>query len=182
MDRFALALSALLLCVGTASAEEVDCDWESTARLARLLGFRCQTDVGRGAAVVPPGDILRLVKRIVSPNTIDPRLVLAVIAAESAFDTRAISPRNAIGLMQLMPETVARYEVSNPFDAEENIRAGAAYLGLLRQRFGNLNLALAAYNAGEANVLIYGDVPPFEETIQYVARVTRFYERYRRIY
>ena len=127
----------------------------------------------------PSPEILELVARAVRGSETDPRLVLAVIAAESAFDKTAVSRKNARGLMQLMPETQSRYGVRNPFDAEENIRAGTSYLTFLIKKFGNLKLALAAYNAGEGPVLDYGAVPPFTETTGYVDRVLRLYEKYK---
>ncbi|HWE73541.1 MAG TPA: lytic transglycosylase domain-containing protein [Stellaceae bacterium] len=127
----------------------------------------------------PTPAIVQLVERIVHGSEIDPRLVLAVIAAESAFDRQAVSPKNAMGLMQLMPATVARFGVQNPFDPEENVRAGASYLQFLLKKYGDLKLALAAYNAGEGPVLSYGTVPPYAETTEYVARVLRLYERYK---
>ncbi len=116
-----------------------------------------------------------LVKRVASRNGLDARLVMAVIAAESAFDDHAVSQRNAMGLMQLTPETAARFGVRDPFDPEQNIRGGTTYLRWLLERFsGNLTLALAAYNAGEKTVEYYGGVPPFAETVEYINRVRYF--------
>lgn len=124
----------------------------------------------------PPPRIVKLVEKIAESKGLDPRLVLAVIAAESAFDTKAVSPRNARGLMQLMPETADRYGVRDPFDSEQNIRGGTTYLRWLLRRFaGDLTLTLAAYNAGEKAVDYYGGVPPFAETIEYVRRIKQFY-------
>jgi hypothetical protein len=124
----------------------------------------------------PPPHIVVLVEKIAASKGLDPRLVLAVIAAESAFDTKAVSRRNAMGLMQLMPETADRYGVRDPFEPEQNIRGGTTYLRWLLQRFaGNLTLTLAAYNAGEGAVDYYGGVPPFAETIAYVDRIKRLY-------
>ena len=117
-----------------------------------------------------------LVKRLASRTGLDARLVMAVIAAESAFDDHAVSQRNAMGLMQLTPETAARFGVRDPFDPEQNIRGGTTYLRWLLERFsGNLTLALAAYNAGEKTVEYYGGVPPFAETVEYINRVRYFY-------
>ena len=100
------------------------------------------------------------------------KLVLAVIAVESAFDAHAVSQKNAMGLMQLTADTAARFGVRDPFDPEQNIRGGTTYLRWLIQRFaGDLTLALAAYNAGENNVDYYGGVPPFAETIEYIKRI-----------
>ncbi len=116
------------------------------------------------------------IERIALSQGVDARLVIAVIATESAFNQRAISRKNAQGLMQLMPETAARFGVRDPFNAEQNIRGGTTYLRWLMERFqGDVNLALAAYNAGEAAVDLYGGIPPFRETVDYVKRVNRFY-------
>jgi soluble lytic murein transglycosylase-like protein len=125
----------------------------------------------------PPQRILHLVEKIAAIEGVDPRLVLAVIAAESDFDDRAVSPKKALGLMQLMPDTANHYGVRDPFDSEQNIRGGTAYLRWLLHRFaGDLSLTLAAYNAGEEAVQYYGGVPPYAETIEYVARIKAFYE------
>lgn len=111
---------------------------------------------------------------------VDRALVRAVIHAESAFRPNAISIAGAQGLMQLMPETAERFNVDNPFNARQNIRGGVRYLAWLLKRFdGNLELALAGYNAGEASVDKYNGVPPYAETQYYVSRVQSLAERYR---
>jgi soluble lytic murein transglycosylase-like protein len=104
------------------------------------------------------------------------RLIWAVIRAESGFDPRAVSPRGARGLMQLMPETAAILGVRDPFNPRENIHAGARHLRGMMERFRNdLPLAIAAYNAGERPVASYRGIPPYPETREYVARVLRYY-------
>jgi hypothetical protein len=104
---------------------------------------------------------------------IAPELVASVIAVESNFNPRAVSARSARGLMQLMPETAARFGVSNVFDPRQNIDAGTRYLKELLGRYhGNLALALAAYNAGPDKVEQFRAVPPYRETRDYVRRVT----------
>ncbi len=103
----------------------------------------------------------------------DANLIAHVIAAESNFDPKAVSRKRALGLMQLLPETAARYAVSNIFDPAQNIEAGTHYLKDLLARYrGNLRLALAAYNAGPEIVDRYGGVPPFPETQSYVRSIT----------
>ena len=107
-------------------------------------------------------------------------LVRAVIRVESNFDPRAVSRANAQGLMQLIPATAERMLVSDPFDARENVLGGTRYLRVLANMFnGNLQLTLAAYNAGEGAVLRYGGIPPYEETRLYVTKVLQYYHLYR---
>jgi soluble lytic murein transglycosylase-like protein len=111
--------------------------------------------------------------------TLQPALVRAVIVVESGFNPRAVSKKGAIGLMQLRPETARRYGVTDIYDPEQNVRAGALYLSDLIKRFGSdLELALAAYNAGEEAVEHYGrHIPPFRETLNYVPSVLRVYQK-----
>ncbi|EEG07758.1 lytic transglycosylase domain-containing protein [Pseudogulbenkiania ferrooxidans] len=103
----------------------------------------------------------------------DAALLHAVIAVESGYNPSAVSPKGAIGLMQLMPATARRYGVADPYDPAQNIRGGAQYLRDLMSRFDNdLKLTLAAYNAGEQAVARYGNtIPPYKETLNYVPRV-----------
>jgi soluble lytic murein transglycosylase-like protein len=110
-------------------------------------------------------------------HKVRPELVRAVIVVESAFNPNAVSNRGAVGLMQLQPATARRYGVANAFDPEQNIKAGVHYLRDLLTRYGNdLELTLAAYNAGEDAVERYGhSVPPFAETQHYVPTVLRIY-------
>jgi soluble lytic murein transglycosylase-like protein len=129
-----------------------------------------------GGFAAPSKAIAKLVAETAATNKIDPKLVLAVIATESAFQTDAVSPRNASGLMQLMPETAQRFGVKNVFDPGENIRGGVKYLRWLLTYFENdLSLALAAYNAGEGAVTRYGGIPPFPETRAYVEKIRALY-------
>ena len=127
-------------------------------------------------APTAPSEIRALVDRIAPWYGLDSNFVTAVIAAESGFNTHAVSPKSAMGLMQLMPRTAERFGVQHPFDPAENIRGGVSYLSWLLERFGgNISLALAAYNAGEGAVEAYGGIPPYRETQQYVARVESIY-------
>jgi soluble lytic murein transglycosylase-like protein len=107
---------------------------------------------------------------------LDPRLVLAVIQQESSFDPNARSPKNAQGLMQLIPETAERFAVKDPFDPLENVRGGMAYLRWLLAYFkGDVSLVLAGYNAGEGAVDKHKGIPPFGETLAYVQRIRALY-------
>jgi SLT domain-containing protein len=119
-----------------------------------------------------------IVKAASERYSVDADLIASVIAAESNFDPKAVSKKNARGLMQLLPETAARFGVQNIFDPQENIDAGTHYLRDLLRRYDNdLVLALAAYNAGPERVLQFGRVPPYPETVSYIRRVKRAYEK-----
>jgi hypothetical protein len=108
----------------------------------------------------------------------DADLIHCVVAVESNFNPNAISPKNARGLMQLLPQTAARYGVKNIFDPEENINAGTRYLKELMSKYHDLTLALAAYNAGPERVDQYGRrVPPYLETMKYVQRIAKSYAK-----
>ena len=114
--------------------------------------------------------------RSASKFNIDPGLIKAVMHTESGFNINARSPVGAQGLMQLMPATARRFNVSNAYDPVQNIDGGARYLSWLLKRFnGDVRLALAGYNAGEGNVDKFKGIPPFRETQDYVRRVTQRY-------
>lgn len=119
-----------------------------------------------------------LIQAAASRYSVDADLITSVIAAESNFDPKAISRRNARGLMQLLPETAARLGVQNIFDPAQNIDAGTRYLRDLLQLYRNdLALTLAAYNAGPERIQQYGRVPPFAETQSYIRRVKHNYDQ-----
>ena len=110
---------------------------------------------------------------------VEPSLIKAIIKAESDFDHRAVSPKGALGLMQLMPDTASELQVQDPFDPIENIFGGTRYLSRLLKRFRNdKRLAVAAYNAGPELVEQAGGVPPLRETRQFVERVLKFYHEF----
>lgn len=116
--------------------------------------------------------IMAIVQRLAPQYGVHPGLAYAVISAESNFNPQAISPKNAQGLMQLIPETAARFNITQPLDPEQNIRGGLSYLRWLLAYFkGNVPLVVAAYNAGEGTVDRYKGVPPFPETQGYVRRI-----------
>lgn len=123
-------------------------------------------------------EIETLVKQLAPQYAIDPQLVMAVIAVESGFNAKAVSPKNARGLMQLIPETAERFGVRSVFDPSDNIKGGLAYLRWLMAFFkGDVKLVLAAYNAGERAVEQHQGIPPYEETRNYVARITSMYRK-----
>jgi hypothetical protein len=124
------------------------------------------------------GDIEAIVHKLAPQYSIDPSLVLALISVESGFNPTAVSPKNAQGLMQLIPETAERFGVKKVFNPVENIRGGLAYLQWLMALFeGEVPLVLAAYNAGERAVERHRGIPPYQETRNYVRRITSMYRK-----
>lgn len=154
-------------------------------------GVRCQLVVGTEPKTRPSGaglaellkpgsgrawNYLPQIEAISSRYGIDPKLVVSVIEVESGFNPRAVSPKGAQGLMQLMPETAKMLGVTDSFDPDQNLRGGIRYLSYLHDLFDqDLSLALAAYNSGEGRVMRLGRVPRISETRTYVDRVTRLY-------
>jgi TPR repeat protein len=122
--------------------------------------------------------LVNLAEKIAKWHQVDSRLVLSIISAESAFKTSALSPKNATGVMQLIPATAQRFNVKNAYNASQNIKGGVKYLRWLLSYFrGDVTLAVAAYNAGEHTVDRYKGIPPFKETKNYVKKVMSLYER-----
>jgi len=132
------------------------------------------------APAVPPPQIEQLVNANANAWGVDPALVKAIIANESAFDANATSKTGAQGLMQLEPGTAAELGVGNAYDPAQNIWGGTRYVrGLLERFHGDLRLAIAAYNAGPGAVEKYGGVPPYAETQAYVGNVLESYQKYK---
>jgi soluble lytic murein transglycosylase len=124
----------------------------------------------------------RIINRVSRIFDIDASLIKAVIKVESNFNPRAVSRAGAQGLMQLMPRTAYEMDVADPFDPEENIFGGTKYLRYLLNRFGDdLEITLAAYNAGETAVIKYGGIPQYRETRHYVRKVLKAYSQYKNI-
>lgn len=121
---------------------------------------------------IPDEQVADLIDRFAAHFGLDPTLVRAVIQVESGFNRYAQSNKGAMGLMQLMPATARELKVSDPWDPEQNVRAGTAYLRRMLDRFGEVELALAAYNAGPEAVARHSGVPPFAETRDYVRKVS----------
>ncbi|MGB0712904.1 MAG: lytic transglycosylase domain-containing protein [Gammaproteobacteria bacterium] len=150
------------------SADEVD-------SLLRRLDLLIEQ---RGAYALPITPYDALIHEYADRSGLQPDLVKAVVAVESNFDPRAVSRAGAMGLMQLMPGTVHRWGIDNPFDPEQNISAGVRHLAWLMDQFsGNISHVLAAYNAGENAVIRYRGIPPYKETQNYVRDVMALVKR-----
>jgi soluble lytic murein transglycosylase-like protein len=127
-----------------------------------------------------PSEVRTMIEEVAKTYEVSPDLVDSVIQVESNYNPRAVSPKGALGIMQLMPETARRFGVKNAFDPKQNIEGGVRYLKFLQDIFKDDRLAIAAYNAGEGAVQKYGNVPPYPETMNYVANVGRKYGQARR--
>ncbi len=137
-------------------------------------GFRSNSSAVSGGI---PANIDQLVEQTANRYQVDPKLVHAIIRVESDYDPKAVSSKGAMGLMQLIPATAQRFGVANPFDPKQNLDGGVNYLKHLLGLFqGDLNLSLAAYNAGEHSVQRYGGIPAIPETQKYVRKVTEIYQ------
>ena len=145
-------------CLRPSPAMRVDRTWSTETHISALSAERQA--------------IARLVVELAASYDIAPRLALAIALTESSLNPIAVSPRKAMGVMQLIPDTAVRFNVKNPFDPRENIKGGLAYLRWLLAYFsGDIALAVAAYNAGEGAVDRYRGIPPFRETRAYVERI-----------
>lgn len=136
------------------------------------------------AAPVPlaaDASVNEIIEHAAERHKVDPLLVHSVIQVESAYNKYAVSPKGAMGMMQLMPATARSLGVRNPFDPRENIEAGVRYLKQLQDTFGDLRHALAAYNAGPGAVSKYGTIPPYAETQNYVYQVGKRLGNARRV-
>lgn len=141
-------------------------------------GLRPFDPFGFGAsprAIASPSHLKSLIESAARREGIDPALLDSLVAAESAYDPAARSRAGALGLTQLMPTTAAALGVTQPFDPEQNLSGGAKYLAQMLNKFGSLETALAAYNAGPGAVERHGGVPPYAETQAYVRRVLSLY-------
>ena len=184
MKLFPILLLTLLFAPAVANADvfarEDDSGTLHLTDAPQESGFELLIEEADGAAPaparmadLPTGPFTESVARAAEASGVDARLIHAVIAVESAHNPRAVSPKGAAGLMQLMPATARRYGVTDRFDPDQNVMAGAMYLRDLMRLFNNrVDLVLAAYNAGEGAVPRHGlRIPPFLETQRYVPRV-----------
>lgn len=202
--KLGLAIGAAL-CLSAPAARADYVVLRSGARLSvtgyEILGDRYRLHLKGGVAEVPfddivgiePEEIFEPIPEVLSDTTpfqsviraaaekygLDADLLQCVIAVESNFDPKAVSPKNARGLMQLLPQTAAQFGVKDIFDPQQNVNAGARYLHELLGKYrNNLTLALAAYNAGPERVDQYGHrVPPYLETMKYVQRIAKSYAK-----
>ena len=164
---------AMLRTVGGPSTEIPDC-MRPPGPLVAAAPARPKVSSVVARPISAPASIMTMVKTMAPEFRVQPELALAIMEAESNFDIVARSPKNAQGLMQLIPATAARFNVRNPYDPAQNIRGGLAYLRWLLAYFeGDLTLVAAAYNAGEGTVERYRGVPPYAETRAYVRRIVR---------
>ena len=150
----------------------------SDRRYSRITVLRSLATRSRADYITPVRSYDDLIKLASRRHGVPAALVKAVIHAESAFDPRAVSPKGAMGLMQLMPATAQLLGVAKPFHASQNVQGGTRYLRSLHDRYGSWTHTLAAYNAGPSAVDQYRGVPPYAETRQYVKRVLSYYRRY----
>jgi len=173
-------IAAVLVCLKGNSAEAVIYRFKDANGVLHFTnvpnhpGFR----PFYGLRSVPLKKYDRFIHQVAKRHGLEPSLIRAVIKAESDFQEAAVSSKGAMGLMQLMPETAKDMNVSNPFDARQNIEGGVRYLDQLLRQFGELRLALAAYNAGPSTVVKHGGIPPFEETREFIIRVMKYYNEY----
>lgn len=201
LTRLALLGASVFFCAQSARAEYVVL--KSGQRLVvtgyQLVGDTYKLQLAGGSAEIPASEVVAIEPEevfhsVLRPSLtdipyggfiltaskhhgVDADLIVSVITAESKFNPKAVSRKNARGLMQLLPETAARLGVKNIFDPEENIEAGTRYLRELLDRYNNdLTLTLAAYNAGPQRVELYKSVPPYPETLSYVRRVQQTYK------
>jgi Transglycosylase SLT domain len=197
-----LASAALLVSAGAARADYVVL--RSGARLNvtgyEILGDKYRLHLKGGVAEVSVDDIVgiepeeifeplpeplsektpfeKIIRAAAERYGVDADLIHCVIAVESNFNPKAVSPKNARGLMQLLPQTAAQLGVKDIFDPEQNVDGGTRYLRDLLKKYSNLTLALAAYNAGPQRVDQYGRrVPPYLETMKYVQRIAKSYAK-----
>jgi len=146
------------------------------ARTGRLVRTVMVKPRARAAVASAPDKLVtEAVDAAAKEHSVDPLLVHSVIRAESNYNLLAVSPKGALGLMQLMPATARRFGVSNSYNLTQNIQGGVRYLRYLLDLFQDERLAVAAYNAGEQAVMRYGGVPPYAETQNYVRAVTNQY-------
>lgn len=181
-----LAATAASLCAADAVAQTgrrvvatVKTD-PRTGRLVRSVTVAAGPVVRRAAPQPALADLDKALEQVAAQQALPAGLLRSVIKVESNYNARAVSPKGAMGLMQLIPATAQRFGVADVFNPIDNLEGGARYLRHLLDLYGDYPLALAAYNAGESAVARYGGIPPFPETRDYVALVKRAHEQAQR--
>lgn len=160
----------------SAEFEQLLAEWRPNDMSGEIGGARPFNPFG-GSASLQPNALKPLIEQAATDAGIDPKLLEAVVSAESGFDPRARSRAGAMGLTQLMPDTARSLGVSDPFDPKQNLAGGAKYLAQMLGRFGSTELALAAYNAGPGRVEQAGNqIPNITETQAYVRKVMAYYQ------
>jgi len=173
----------MLAFVGPSAADLPECMRDPTPPAAIESVVAAEVEDVFVASTPDQKTVADLVRRLAPEYRISPLLALAIIRAESNFDPNARSSKNAQGLMQLIPETSARFNVKKPFDPVQNVRGGLAYLRWLLAYFrGDVALVAAAYNSGEGTVERYRGIPPYAETRAYVQRIKRYFRKDRHPY
>lgn len=169
--------AASLLCALPAHGGSVQVKVREDGRKVIVNETRSQRATRMASSLVPiTNSLAALIEDHADRNGLDPRLVRAVIQVESGYNPQALSNKGAMGLMQLTSETAHDYAVDDPYDPEQNLRGGTAYLKALLDRFrGSVGLALAGYNAGPGAVDKYAGIPPYAETADYVEHVLGLY-------
>lgn len=193
-SRYSLVLASLVGLVATISPASSQADIYKSESADGVISFSNTKSKGAALyhkdkpAVFLPADTSperytrydNWIREAAALYQIPEALIRAVIRVESDFDPRAVSPANARGLMQMIPETAERMMVTDVFDPRQNIFGGVRYLRVLANTFnGDLALTVAAYNAGEGAVMRHGGIPPYPETQDYVVKVVGYYRQYR---
>jgi soluble lytic murein transglycosylase-like protein len=193
-SRYSLVLASLVGLVATISPAQSQADIYKSQGADGVISFSNKKSQGASLyhkdkpAVFLPADTSPerytryddWIREAAALYQIPEALIRAVIRVESDFDPRAVSPANARGLMQMIPETAERMMVTDVFDPRQNIFGGVRYLRVLANTFnGDLALTVAAYNAGEGAVIRHGGIPPYPETQDYVVKVVGYYRQYR---
>lgn len=158
-------------------------DLNDASSISELSGARRISDEpwrrdSRGDLKGVEPTLAEIIRKESEKNNLDPSLVQSVIKAESGFKANAVSPKGAVGLMQLMPSTANLLGVDDPSDPAENVAGGTKFLSDLLSKYKNLDHALAAYNAGPGAVDRYGGIPPYKETQKYVEKVKKYYKNF----
>lgn len=190
MYRFCFSLASLVLVNANGWCGDAEIV-RTTVRVDRSSGRLVRAQVWNAREVPPVGSVAgpakaavkakvsaevdEIVQRASAAHGVDPLLVRSVMQVESNFNPNAVSPKGAMGLMQLMPATAKQLGVLNAFDVRQNIEGGVKYLRYLKTKFSDDRLVLAAYNAGEGAVKKHGWIPPYPETVEYVMKVGRKY-------